>query len=71
MRLGRIGIFFVGVALMVAAAACSSTKHVPQGQYLLDKVKVEVDDRGDVKETELYNFLRQTPNHRVLGFAKL
>lgn len=71
MRLGSFGIFFVGVVLMVAAAACSSTKHVPQGEYLLDKVKVEVDDRDDVTETELYNFLRQTPNHKVLGFAKL
>lgn len=52
-------------------AACSATKHVPDNSYLLDKVKIEVEDNGTIDETELYNFLRQTPNHKVLGFAKL
>lgn len=53
--------------------ACSSTKHVPDGQYLLDNVTIAVDSasRSTVDATELYNFLRQTPNHKVLGFAKL
>lgn len=50
---------------------CSSTKHVPDGEYLLDKVSIEVDDRNDIERADLYNFLRQTPNHKVLGFAKL
>ncbi len=61
----------VAVVLVAALAACSSTKHVPQGEYLLDKATVDVVDRDDVAEGELYNFLRQTPNHKVLGFAKL
>ncbi len=55
----------------VLSAACSVTKHVPEGRYLLDNVDIEVDDNGIIDETELYNFLRQTPNHKVLGFAKL
>ncbi len=58
-------------ALLLLLTACSSTKHVPQGEYLLDKVSIEVEDRGDIDRTELYNFLRQQPNHKVLGFAKL
>lgn len=49
---------------------CSSTKHVPQGLMLLDNVSIRVDN-DTISETELYNFLRQTPNHKVLGFAKL
>ncbi len=61
------------IATCVAAAtmwSCSSTKHVPDGSYLLDKVSIDV--RGDSVDTdELYYFLRQTPNHKVLGFAKL
>ena len=61
----------VAVVLVAALAACSSTKHVPEGEYLLDKATVDVVDRDDVAEGELYNFLRQTPNHKVLGFAKL
>ena len=51
--------------------ACSSTKHVADGEYLLDEVKLRVTDGNDLNTSELYNFLRQTPNHKVLGFAKL
>ena len=52
--------------------ACSATKHVPDGQFLLDNVKIEVSDSDkEVKTEELINFLRQQPNHKVLGFAKL
>ncbi|MCM1068176.1 MAG: BamA/TamA family outer membrane protein [Muribaculaceae bacterium] len=58
-------------AFVLLAASCSSTKHVPEGSYLLDNVHIEVDDRDDVDRKELYNFLRQSPNHKVLGFAKL
>ena len=63
--------YAVAAVLVAALGACSSTKHVPQGEYLLDKATVDVVDRDDVAEGELYNFLRQTPNHKVLGFAKL
>ena len=38
---------------------------------LLDKVSIRIDDNKDLRTEELYNFLRQTPNHKVLGFAKL
>ena len=51
--------------------SCSSTKHVPQGEMLLDKVHITVADNKDVATGELINFLRQTPNHRVLGGLKL
>ncbi len=60
---------------MVAAAlvsSCSSTKHVPQGQLLLDKVKIHINDPHSAVETsQLYNYLRQNANHRVLGGIKL
>lgn len=51
-------------------AGCSSTKRVPDGQLLLDNVRIRVDN-DTVQVSELYNFLRQSPNHKVLGFAKL
>lgn len=60
--------------ITVAAAltwGCSSTRHVPDGERLLDKVEIVVDDSSRVSTTELYNYLRQTPNHKVLGFARL
>lgn len=52
-------------------AGCSSTKHVPDGKYLLDNVNIEIIDTKDLSQADLYNYLRQTPNHKVLGFAKL
>ena len=58
--------------LVLAISACSTTKHVPQGQMLLREVSIEVEgDKRNVDPEELYYFLRQTPNHKVLGFAKL
>ena len=52
--------------------ACSSTKHVPQGKFLLDKVKINVTDpHKDVEASQLANYLRQNANHRVLGGLKL
>lgn len=59
----------VSVAAMIWA--CSPTRHVPDGSLLLDKVDIEIGDSSGVDESELVNYLRQTPNHKVLGFAKL
>lgn len=59
---------------MVAATllwGCSPTRHVADGQRLLDNVKIVVDDSARVATSDLYNYLRQSPNHKVLGFAKL
>ena len=64
----------IAVGLMLAAmlSSCSSTKHVPQGQYLLDKVKINIKDpQSDVSTSQLGNYLRQNANHRVLGGLKL
>ena len=62
----------VGLSLMVLLVSCSSTKHVPQGQLLLDRVNIHIaDPRDDVKPSELANYLRQNANHRVLGGLKL
>jgi len=59
-------------AMCLLTGACSSTRHVPEGQMLLRDVRIEVSgDKENVDPDELYYFLRQTPNHKVLGFAKL
>ena len=59
--------------LCVMLAGCSSSRHVPQGSYLLDKVDIRVDsaagkDRLDVSEMQAY--LRQAPNHKMLWSIK-
>jgi outer membrane protein assembly factor BamA len=53
-------------------SSCSSTKHVPAGKYLLDRVNININDpRDDVEASQLTNYLRQNANHRVLGGLKL
>ena len=50
-------------------AACSPTRHVPDGSYLLDHVKIETDTK-DVKPSDLKSYLRQEPNHRMFGLFR-
>ena len=59
------------MAIAMLCAGCSTTRHVPDDSYLLDKVNIRINDSEDVPTDELYNFLRQRPNHKIFGFAKL
>lgn len=60
------------VAAALAVWACSPVKHVPQGKYLVEDVDIAIEgDRENVKEVDLVNYLRQSPNHKALGFLKL
>ena len=62
----------MALVFMAVLSSCSSTKHVPQGKLLLDKVKINIaDPRPDVEKSQLANYLRQNANHRVLGGVKL
>ena len=55
--------------------SCASTKHVPDGKFLLDDVTIQIMDKEnqneDISSAELVNYLRQTENHKVLGGLKL
>lgn len=62
---------YVTILLTVLLWGCRSTRHVPEGQYLLESVEVVVDDTASLDREELRNYLRQQPNHKVLGFARL
>ena len=60
-----------GIAVSLLLEGCSAVRHVPEGRYLLDKVNISVEGDKDIPSADLYNYLRQTPNHKVLGFWKL
>jgi outer membrane protein assembly factor BamA len=50
-------------------SSCSVTKNIPEGQYLLDKAEVVIEDEGKgIREGELNRYIRQKPNKRVLMF---
>ena len=62
------------LCVIIAAAilwGCSPIKHVPDGKYLLDHVDININDNEDITSKALANYLRQAPNHKVLGFARL
>ena len=53
-------------------AACSETKYVADGQYLLDKVKVECDTKAPgINTSEMVELVRQRGNSRWFSAAKL
>ena len=56
---------------MCLLAACNVTKFVPQGEYLLNNVKVEVEDTKDISSAELIKYVQQKQNTEILGFWKL
>ncbi|MBO4986676.1 MAG: BamA/TamA family outer membrane protein [Paludibacteraceae bacterium] len=50
---------------------CNTTKFVPQGEYLLNKANIKVEDNKDVAVSSLKNYLQQKQNTEILGFWKL
>ena len=71
----------VSYTLASALNSCSSTRHVPEGSKLLDKAEIVIAEPGDsinakeqyrdISTRELLNYLRQQPNHKILGCAKM
>lgn len=59
------------VVLLLLGTACSVTRYIPEGEYLLDKVRIETDRevprRERIPKEEFSKFIRQTPNRRILG----
>ena len=59
------------VMLGILCSACSVTRKLSEGEYLLQRVKIEADKEAPRKEritaTTLEQYVRQTPNKRFLG----
>jgi len=47
-------------------ASCSTTKYIPKGQYLLDKVALKIDS-AEIADMQLIDFIKQKPNDSKLG----
>lgn len=57
------------IGFVLALAACSSTKYVGEGEYLLDAVEIKVDD-DNFKSADLKSYLHQQPNFKVFWLMK-
>lgn len=58
------------LAAVLTLAGCSVSKFIPEGQYLLDDVKIESDNK-EVKPSQMNTYIRQTPNAKWFSLVKL
>lgn len=65
----RIFSYLAAVLFAMTFVACSPTKYVPEGQYLLDKVEINTGGVS-LKDKNLNSYLRQQPNFKVFSFAR-
>ena len=49
---------------------CSPTRHVPEGEYLLDNVTIKTDNKN-ISAGSLKTYIQQNPNYRIMGFLPL
>lgn len=59
-------ILLLGIVLL---SSCNSTKFVPEGKYLLNKVTVKVDNKN-IKKEDIKTYVRQKENLKILGLMK-
>lgn len=53
-------------------SGCSSSRHVPEGKYLLDQIHIHINDTtNSFNNEEMVNYVRQLPNHKILWSTKL
>ncbi len=57
------------MACILVLASCNSTRFVPEGKYLLNKITVKSDNKS-LKREELKLHIRQKENLRILGVLK-
>lgn len=55
--------------LLIVIAACTSTKYVPDGKYLLDKVRIQ-EDVQDVNSSDLRTYIHQNSNSKWFSLFK-
>jgi outer membrane protein assembly factor BamA len=61
--------YILSISLLFVLFSCSTTKYVPEDQYLLDKVNIEIDTK-DVSQSDIENYLQQKPNGNFLFLKK-
>jgi outer membrane protein assembly factor BamA len=61
--------YFIILSVLLLTA-CNTTKYVPDGEYLLNKVNLKTDAK-EIDKAELKDYIRQTPNAAVFGLFRM
>lgn len=61
--------YFLPIIFVVLFTSCSVVRYVPDNEYLLSKVEINVDN-NKVDRNELKSYLKQRPNTRIFGIWK-
>lgn len=61
--------FGILLGCIILLGSCNSTRFVPEGKYLLNRISVRIDDK-DIKREALKTHIRQKENLRILGVLK-
>lgn len=69
MRIPAIGYWLMLLIAVWAFSSCGTTKFVPDGQYLLDKVHIKTDN-PEFKALDLQQYVRQRPNYKMFAINK-
>ncbi len=62
-------VFFFLASLSLLFSACMPARHVPEGQYLLNRNRIVLED-AEVDAHQLRNYYRQSPNRRIMGLYR-
>ena len=64
--------WFAMVAGAVLLCGCSTSRHLPEGTYMLNKVRVVADSKyKDINTLEMKEYVRQKSNSRWLSTVKV
>lgn len=54
---------------MILLGSCNPTRRLPEGQHLLNRNRIEIED-ADISKSDLRTYIRQRPNRRIFGFYR-
>ncbi len=62
-------IFPLLLAFILLLPSCMPARRIPEGQYLLNRNRIVLEDT-ELDPIQLRNYVRQSPNRRILGFYR-
>jgi outer membrane protein assembly factor BamA len=66
MEKGSHSFYLILIFLLFIITSCSSTRYVPEGEYLLTRNRLNIEGHL-VDKNEIKNYLKQRPNKKILG----